>query len=267
MTTVVLGATSTPAASVDAGNVGTSAETASSGSSNERPTYEDSTAGGTTAGMMHRYGETAQANGTSNWSSMYEFMEFTVNDVAAFWSAEFAAAGYQAPQVSYTFPAPGETTLDACSGGPTNDADAFYCPADDRIVISQKVMTDAWNGDEVGPSGQTVEYGGDMPVAVAIAHEYAHNLQQELGLNEGQYAIRNTELHADCLAGIWTRSAASRNLLDPGDVEEGVWAMYMIGGGDPTSKGYHGSPDERMSAFALGYDTGSGASCDTVLSI
>ena len=37
------------------------------------------------------------------------------------------------------------------------------------------------------------------------------------------------ELQADCLAGVWGHSAATRGLLDPGDAEEGLKAAAAIG--------------------------------------
>ena len=261
---VALSTTSTPAASADTTATTAASASTSETASTERPTYSSSTSSGTTAGMVHRYGETAQANGTSSWSSMYEFMEFAITDVGAYWASEFAAAGYTAPHVSYRFMESGESAPNACKST-TGDRDAFYCPTDDTIYVSQQMMADLWNGSFVGPGGKTVTFGGDFAVAGVLAHEFAHNLQAELGLLETHTSVQ-FERHADCLAGIWTRSAESRHLLDPGDIEEGLQAMWQMGDVRTASEGQtHGSATQRQEAFTLGYQTGSGASCDTIL--
>ncbi|MFG2556161.1 neutral zinc metallopeptidase [Streptomyces sp. NPDC048581] len=48
--------------------------------------------------------------------------------------------------------------------------------------------------------------------AHAVAHEYAHHLQGELGLvpssetEPRRFPVYKTELHADCWAGVWAKS-------------------------------------------------------------
>ncbi len=81
------------------------------------------------------------------------------------------------------------------------------------------------------------------------------------------------ELQADCLAGVWANHANSaRQLLEAGDVEEGLTAASAIG--DDTlqkqSKGYvspdsftHGSSAQRVKWFKIGLASGDMDSCDT----
>ncbi len=81
------------------------------------------------------------------------------------------------------------------------------------------------------------------------------------------------ELQADCFAGIWAYHAnESRQLLEAGDLEEGLTAASAIG--DDTlqkqSSGVvrpdsftHGSSAQRVKWFKTGYDTGNVDACDT----
>ena len=70
-----------------------------------------------------------------------------------------------------------------------------------------------------------------------IAHEIGHHVQNLLG--ETRQAERlgahgptsgsvRLELQADCYAGVW--AGRNRNLIEPGDFEEGMTAASAIGG-------------------------------------
>jgi uncharacterized protein len=84
------------------------------------------------------------------------------------------------------------------------------------------------------------------------------------------------ELQADCFAGIWAHSAdSSRQLLEAGDVEEGLNAASAIGDDrlQQQGRGYvspesftHGSSEQRVRWFKRGLDSGSVQSCDTFAS-
>ena len=81
------------------------------------------------------------------------------------------------------------------------------------------------------------------------------------------------ELQADCLAGVWANNAhQARNLLEEGDIEEGLTAAAAIG--DDTlqrqAQGYavpesftHGSAQQRQDWFLRGWRNGNMAACDT----
>ena len=107
-----------------------------------------------------------------------------------------------------------------------------------------------------------------------VAHEYAHSIQQHLGLYEQIYkqypnAVvqdRPFELQADCLAAVWANSVYHQGLLDAGDVEEAMDAALAIGDFDFTLRGHHGTPEERHAAWKLGYETGNAAECNRYLS-
>ena len=80
------------------------------------------------------------------------------------------------------------------------------------------------------------------------------------------------ELQADCFAGVWAHSAGSRNLLDRGDLEEGLTAASAIGDDrlQKQAQGYvvpesftHGSSAQRVRWFKRGMDSGRPKDCDT----
>jgi hypothetical protein len=80
------------------------------------------------------------------------------------------------------------------------------------------------------------------------------------------------ELQADCFAGVWGHSTAQRQILDRGDVEEGLNAAAAIGD-DRIQKmqtGFvrpdsftHGSSAQRVEWFRRGLQTGDVNACDT----
>jgi predicted metalloprotease len=81
------------------------------------------------------------------------------------------------------------------------------------------------------------------------------------------------ELQADCFAGIWAHNAdRSRQLLEQGDIEEGLNAAAAIGDDrlQKQSQGYvspesftHGSSEQRVRWFQRGVESGQMQSCDT----
>ena len=82
----------------------------------------------------------------------------------------------------------GQTAASACGdeNGTLGDDAAAYCPSEDTLYISQKFATDIYNGtlDRALP-GSSQGYGktvGDFSVAYIVAHEYAHQVQGELGV-------------------------------------------------------------------------------------
>ena len=94
----------------------------------------------------------------------------------------------------------------------SDDSAAAYCSGDDTIYISEQFASDVYNGalDQVLP-GSSQGFGrtyGDFAVAYIVAHEYGHQIQDELGLFDQQIPTAALELQADCFAGAWANSAA-----------------------------------------------------------
>ena len=132
----------------------------------------------------------------------------------AYWSRTFATAGLPEPRVAFAAVPPGRVYATAC-GIPAGDDAAFYCPSDDTIYVAQQFAADLYRGVLHGLPGERAGYGraaGDFAVAYVLAHEYAHNLQQELGIfdNGVGRTAKPFELQADCLAGTWAHSVFER---------------------------------------------------------
>lgn len=151
----------------------------------------------------------------------------------------------------------------------------FYCPTDQSIYLDPTFFSEL----------QT-RFGaaGDFAQAYVIAHEVGHHVQNLTGVldrtraaqgrassAEGNALQVRVELQADCYAGVW--AANDRNLLEPGDVEEGMGAAEAIG--DDTlqrrSQGRvvpesftHGTSAQRMQWLRRGLESGDPAACDTL---
>ncbi len=119
-----------------------------------------------------------------------------------------------------------------------------------------------------------------------IAHEVGHHVQNLVGtagkLREAQQGMGQAqanalsvrmELQADCYAGVWANHAArSRQLLESGDIEEGMNAASAIGDDrlQKQSQGHvvpdaftHGSSEQRVAWFRKGLEAGTPEACDT----
>lgn len=149
----------------------------------------------------------------------------------------------------------------------------FYCPTDQGIYID----TDFYREME-----QRLGAGGDFARAYVMAHEYGHHVQTLTGMandvrsaqsrspsaaNRLQVAM---ELQADCYAGVW--AAKNADLIEPGDIEEGLTAAHAIGddtlmkraGQRPVEAAFtHGSSAQRMEWLRRGLETGDEDQCDS----
>jgi len=152
----------------------------------------------------------------------------------------------------------------------------FYCPNDKKIYIDPAFFNEL---------SQRFGAPGDFAQAYVIAHEVghhiqdlegtldtAHNAQASAGQADGNAIQVKVELQADCYAGVWAANArdAQGNILEPGDVEEGMRAAEAIGDDmlQKQSQGVvvpesftHGSSAQRMNALQTGLKTGDPASC------
>jgi predicted metalloprotease len=206
--------------------------------------------------------------------TMKQLLTAVTKDVDAYWTKVFKDAGLPEPRVRYDWIPAGQTAAGACGGdaGTSGDRVAAYCPGDDTIHISQKFATDIYAGalDQALP-GSSQGYGrtvGDFAVAYIVAHEYGHQLQDELGVFQtygGQLPAMAFELQADCYAGTWARSAYQENRLDDGDIQEALDATLAVGDFDAGSPGHHGTPQQREEAWQTGFESGDPSSCNQYL--
>jgi uncharacterized protein len=151
-----------------------------------------------------------------------------------------------------------------------DDSVALYCPADDTIYVGQQFAADLYRGVLQDLPGERAGYGraeGDFAVAYVVAHEYAHNLQHELGIFDNSVSpdARPFELQADCMAGAWAYSVYAKGDLQPGDLEEASNAALAVGDFDVGNAQHHGTPAERHEALLAGFNTGDPAECERYL--
>jgi uncharacterized protein len=195
--------------------------------------------------------------------TMEQFLTSVTKDVDAYWTKTFEASGLPEPRVSYGWIPAGRAASSAC--GPLDDSAAAYCPADDTIYISEQFATNIYNGalDDALP-GSSQGYGrtvGDFAVAYIVAHEYGHQIQDELGRFQQGLPTVALELQADCYAGAWANSAYQENRLEDGDVQEALDAALAVGDFDTANPGHHGTPEQRRAAWTRGFESGDPASC------
>ena len=187
------------------------------------------------------------------------------------WRAAFAEEGIAFEEPTLDLFRDGRVTTDGC-GSATSAAGPFYCPADKGIYIDTSFY------DQLAQMAGT---GGDFARLYVIAHEYGHHIQNITGLarqvraeqqrnpaaaNRLQVAM---ELQADCYAGMW--AGKNRNIIEPGDLEEGLQAASAIGddtlqrnaGQSVNPESFtHGTSRQRMAALKLGVESRDNAACN-----
>lgn len=147
------------------------------------------------------------------------------------WTPQFQQIGrqYQQPVLEIFRGA----TQTACGQGAAAMG-PFYCPGDRKVYIDLSFYDQL--DSELGAPG-------DFAQAYVVAHEVGHHIQNQLGYNElvdqarrggsereANEASVRLELQADYLAGVWAHHAEQQfQVLEPGDVEEGLKAANQIG--------------------------------------
>jgi predicted metalloprotease len=123
----------------------------------------------------------------------------------------------------------------------------WYCQYDNTIWLDYY-----WNQGKINLDG---DYAG----GVLLAHEWGHRIQDLLGyLN---YPNPGKELHADCLAGMYTRYGYTTGRLFYSDYYEGRNTLYHL----PPGNGDHGTPQQRVDWFDYGYNSYSLSACNRAL--
>lgn len=218
-------------------------------------------------------GQTATRSGSGNDQDV-AFVSAVLGDTEEVWSRIFSRAGETYPEPTLVL---FSDQVDSGCGFAQAASGPFYCPLDRKIYIDLSFY-DALKNRHGAP--------GDFAQAYVIAHEVGHHVQNVLGIlpkvhearqrvskKEGNKLSVKLELQADCLAGLWAHHAErSRDLLEEGDIEEGLRAASAIGDDrlQRQSQGYvvpdaftHGSSEERVRWFGIGLETGSFEACDT----
>lgn len=178
-------------------------------------------------------------------ATIEDLIELARSDVDAFWAVQFEAEDilYDPPINFEAYTTEIETE---CGRALLNNA--FYCGADHSIYYDLNFF-----GDQLAKNG-------DFAPVLVIAHEWGHLVQSLLGIFDGDELLTiQTELQADCLAGVWAADADERGLMEEGDFDEGIIALFNVGdprGTDFFDPAAHGRPDERIRAFNDGFEVG-----------
>jgi hypothetical protein len=212
--------------------------------------------------------------GTAEEEQLVKFVSFVLDDAQNTWQktlpSQSSTRYRDAKLVLFT-----DATESACGYGESATG-PFYCPADEKVYIDLGFY---------GALKQKLGAPGDFAQAYVIAHELGHHVQNLLGTDDAmrkkqrrasateanELSVR-MELQADCYAGIWAHSTGERQLLEEGDIEEGLGAAAAIGddrlqkagsGRVQPEKWTHGSSAMRVRWFKRGYETGRMDACDT----
>ena len=185
------------------------------------------------------------------------------------WADVFTASGQRYQPAKLVFYTGGTQT--GCGAGQAAMG-PFYCPSDQSIYLDTTFF------DELSK-----RFGapGDFAMAYVVAHEVGHHVQnltgaldqaqrsqQSVSRTQGNAIQVGVELQADCYAGVW--AARDQNLLEPGDVEEGMRAAEAIGDdtlqrqaqGTVVPESFtHGSSAQRMNALQTGLKGGDPGQC------
>ncbi len=151
----------------------------------------------------------------------------------------------------------------------------FYCPGDQKVYVDLAFYEQLKS-----------QFGapGDMAQAYVLAHEIGHHVQTLQGTSQQVSQLQQTrpelankasvllELQADCYAGMWVHHAGQQQILEEGDIEEGLRAAAAVGddrlqkmsGQAVSPESFtHGTSQERRAWFQRGYQSGDPKQCDT----
>ena len=194
-----------------------------------------------------------------------------VNSIQSFWADEFTRHGSQytsANTVLFTGSTEAACVSASSAMGP------FYCPSDQKVYLD----LDFFNELQTRFGAQ----GGSFAEAYVLAHEYGHHVQDLLGaLSSSSNATGpdsesvQTELQADCLAGVWIFHAIDTGYMTQvtaQDIAQSLDAAASVGDDriQRETQGYvspeswtHGSSEQRQAALSDGLQNGDMATCDS----
>lgn len=202
------------------------------------------------------------------------FVSVVLADTEDTWDSLFKQMGkqYQQPKLVLF-----RNAVQSACGRGSAQMGPFYCPADKKVYIDLSFYDDLKNRHGAP---------GDFAQAYVIAHEIGHHVQTITGISASVQKAKKSlsqvkanqlsvkqELQADCYAGIWAHHAnRSRQILETGDIEEGLTAASAIGDDrlQKQATGYvtpdsftHGSSEQRVRWFRTGLEKGTLKDCDT----
>lgn len=231
------------------------------------------TGGGSTANVPQLAPPSAGQSRSSDEAT--EFVKAMMAYNEDVWSKLFQESGeqYQPPKLVIF-----DGGVDSACGYTSSAAGPFYCPGDYKVYIDLNFFREL---EKMGADG-------DFAQAYVLAHEVGHHVQNLLGVSmavqkrqrsvsktEANQLSVLTELQADCYAGVWAHHAQKNDgqLLEPGDLEEGMNAAARIGDDALMSRAgakvrpdafTHGSSKQRQDWLYVGLNTGDPTQCNTL---
>lgn len=204
-----------------------------------------------------------------------QFISAILGETEDVWGAIFKQSGE-------TYPAPtlvlfSGQVRSAC-GAASSAVGPFYCPGDRQVYLDTEFFQQM---------NQRLGGGGDFAEAYVIAHEVGHHIQTVTGSSRPVVEARRRgdnvegadgllvrqELQADCFAGLWAHHAQARHdWLEAGDIEEALNTASAIGddrlqkqarGTVVPDSFTHGSAEQRVRWFKVGFESGDFKRCDT----
>lgn len=223
---------------------------------------------GTSGAMVSQTGKQSAVN-----QEEADFVSVILADTEDTWSVMLPQQGlnYRAPKlVLFSGYVQSACGMNSSATGP------FYCPGDQKVYIDLEFF------HTLGQLGAH----GDFARAYVVGHEIGHHVQNLMGTSGKVHRLQQQtgqakanalsvllELQADCYAGVWAHQANKRrNLLEPGDEEEGLNAAASIGddrllrraGRHASPDAFtHGSSDQRVYWLRKGLETGDMNACNT----
>lgn len=204
--------------------------------------------------------DTSQFAGMDSYE---EFMRSVLGSTNNYWNRTFLELGNSYVEPKLVLFRGG--TSSGCSGA-TSASGPHYCPADSTIYLDETFFDELTN--QLGATG------GDVAEAYVIAHEVGHHVQNLLGAINGTKLTNSDsvqiELQADCYAGLWAYSLRTQGIFEPNEITEAMNAAESVGDDSIQEKTQgeihpeswtHGSSEQRLNAFTVGYETGDIQKC------
>lgn len=212
---------------------------------------------------------------TPDDSEYISYVAAVLEDLNLLWSDIFSQSGLEYHLATPTL---FRGFVESACGGADQQVGPHYCPAGNTIYLEEgffdvvselRLETDTENFVE----------------AYILAHEVGHHVQSELGIIERVSSLQRSdpgdadtlladlELQADCFAGVWAFRLAQQGIvLGEADIEETLAIVATIGEDRVRTKTSgminaetwtHGSPEQRLAWFTVGYRSGDPGRCNT----
>jgi predicted metalloprotease len=175
-------------------------------------------------------------------ASMQRYIDAVLPMINKFFRAKYA---HMTEPRQYIFIAVGNQANSACAGDSPTANTYAYCPTDQNVYLGQAEMWKLYNED------------GDAAPAVGLAHEWGHNIQNQVGVPAPTTDSEsvNYENQADCVAGAWIQYAIQQGWFEQADVDTTDRLLATIADAENPNR-THGDLSERTSSLSMGIQGG-----------